>query len=192
MSSREALERFVTLLLRWNRTINLVSRGDEAAIWERHIADSLQLAPLLPPGVARAVDLGSGAGFPGLVVAHATGVPFELIEADQRKAAFLREAARLLKAPVRIHAARIEDTLIPAAPVVTARALARLPRLLDLAAPKLEVGGVALFLKGATGSDELTDARREWHMRVEQTPSRTAPGAVIYRISELRRVSRFA
>ena len=192
MSSREALGRFVSLLLRWNRTINLVSRGDEAAIWERHIADSLQLVPLLPPGAARAVDLGSGGGFPGLVVAHATGVLFDLIEADQRKAAFLREAARLLKAPVRIHAARIEDTLIPAAPVVTARALARLPRLLDLAAPKLEVGGVALFLKGARGSDELTDARREWHMRVEQTPSRTAPGAVIYRISELRRVSRFA
>ncbi|MBV8612586.1 MAG: 16S rRNA (guanine(527)-N(7))-methyltransferase RsmG [Acetobacteraceae bacterium] len=192
MSSREALERFVTLLLRWNRTINLVSRGDESAIWERHIADSLQLAPLFPPGAARGIDLGSGGGFPGLVLAHATGVLFDLIEADQRKAAFLREAARLLEAPARVHAARIEDAPIPPAPVVTARALAGLPRLLELAAPKLEVGGVGLFLKGATGFDELTDARREWHMRVEQTPSRTAPGAVIYRISELRRVPRSA
>jgi 16S rRNA (guanine527-N7)-methyltransferase len=188
MSSREALGGFVALLLRWNRTINLVSRRDERAIWERHIADSLQLAPLLPHGVARAIDLGSGGGFPGLILAHATGVPFDLIEADQRKAAFLREAARLLRAPVQVHAARVEDTVIPPAPVVTARALARLPRLLDLAAPKMAVGGVGLFLKGAASSAELTDARHEWHMRVEQKPSRTAPGAVIYKISELRRV----
>jgi len=188
MSSREALDAFVALLLRWNRTINLVSRRDEDAIWERHIADSLQLVTLLPPGVAHATDLGSGGGFPGLILAHATGVRFDLIEADQRKAAFLREAARLLQAPVRIHAARVEDTLVPPAPVVTARALARLPRLLDLAAPKLAVGGVGLFLKGAASSAELTDACREWHMRVEQQPSRTAPGAVVYKISELRRV----
>jgi 16S rRNA (guanine527-N7)-methyltransferase len=111
-----------------------------------------------------------------------------LIEADQRKAAFLREAARLLQAPVRVHAARVEDTPVPPAPVVTARAVARLPRLLNLAAPKLAVGGLGLFLKGAASSAELTDARREWHMRVEQLPSRTARGAVIYKISELRRV----
>jgi 16S rRNA (guanine527-N7)-methyltransferase len=192
MSSREALDSFVALLLRWNRTINLVSRRDEDAIWERHIADSLQLVPLLPPGATRAIDLGSGGGFPGLVLAHATRIPFDLIEADQRKAVFLREAARLLQAPVQVHAARIEDTVVPPAPVVTARALARLPRLLDLAAPKLAIGGVGLFLKGAASSAELTDARREWHMRVEQQPSRTAPGAVVYKVSELRRVSPFA
>ena len=189
MSSREALDRFVVLLLRWNRTINLVSRRDESAIWERHIADSLQLVPLLPPGTGRAIDLGSGGGFPGLILAHATGVSFDLIEADQRKAAFLREAARLLRAPVRVHAARVEDTSVPPAPVVTARAFARLPRLLDLAAPKLAAGGAGLFLKGVTSPAELTDARREWHMRIEQNPSRTATGAVIYKISELRRVS---
>lgn len=189
MSSREALDRFTALLLRWNQTINLISRQDEGRVWERHIADSLQLASLLPPGVDRAIDLGSGAGFPGLILAHATGIRFDLIEADQRKASFLREAARILNAPAQVHAARIEATSLPPAPVVTARALARLPRLLELTAPKLAPGGIALFLKGAANPGELTDACREWHMAVEQSPSRTAPGAVIYKISELRRVS---
>lgn len=189
MSSRETLERFIALLLRWNRVINLVSRQDEGKVWERHIDDSLQLAPLLPPGAERAIDLGSGAGFPGLILAHATGIRFDLIEADQRKAAFLREAARLLNAPVQVHAARIEDVLTPAAPVVTARALARMPRLLALAAPKLAPGGIGLFLKGTDSFAELTDARREWHMKIEQSSSRTAAAAVVYKISELRRVS---
>jgi 16S rRNA (guanine527-N7)-methyltransferase len=138
--------------------------------------------------VERGIDLGSGAGFPGLILAYSTGVRFDLIEADQRKAAFLREAARMLKAPVQVHAARIESAPLAPAPVVTARALARLPRLLELAAPKLSPGGVCLFLKGASSASELTDAGREWHMRVEQSPSRTAPGSVIYRISELCRV----
>jgi 16S rRNA (guanine527-N7)-methyltransferase len=188
MFSREALDRFVALLLRWNQPINLVSRNDEPHIWDRHILDSLQLVPLLPPRAERGIDLGSGAGFPGLILAHATGIRFDLIEADQRKAAFLREAARLLKAPVHVHATRIESLPLAPAPVVTARALARLPQLLELAAPKLASGGVALFLKGARSSSELTDARCEWQMRVEQSPSRTAPGAVIYRVSELRRV----
>ncbi len=186
MSSREAFDGFVELLLRWNRTVNLVSRRDD--IWSRHILDSLQLVPLLPSGAERGIDLGSGAGFPGLILASATGLRFDLIEADQRKAAFLREAARVLQAPVQVHAARIEAICVPPAPVVTARALARLPQLLSLAAPKLASGGTGLFLKGRSSVGELTDARREWHMSVEQHPSRTAPGAVIYKVSELRRV----
>jgi 16S rRNA (guanine527-N7)-methyltransferase len=132
--------------------------------------------------------LGSGAGFPGLILSHETDIPFELVEADRRKAAFLREAARILRAPARVHATRIESTILDPAPVVTARALAGLPRLLNLAAPKLSLGGIGLFPKGAGSSAELTEARREWHMKVEQIPSRTAPGAVIYRVSELRRV----
>ncbi len=137
----------------------------------------------------RAIDLGSGAGFPGLVLAIATGVPFDLVEADQRKAAFLREAARQTGAPVRVHAVRIEAAAIAPAPLVTARALAPLPKLLALAAPLLAPGGTCLFLKGANVQAELTEAAAQWHMRVETIPSRTEPGACILRITDLSRVA---
>src|ERR1700722_5537891 len=170
----EALDRFAALLLRWNRTVNLIARKDEQRLWERHIADSLQLATLMQPGPGRAIDLGSGAGFPGLVLAIATGVPFDLVEADQRKAAFLREAARQTGAPVRVHPVRIEAAAIAPAPLVTARALAPLPKLLALAAPLLAPGGTCLFPKGANVQAELTEAAPQWHMRVQTIPSRTS------------------
>jgi 16S rRNA (guanine527-N7)-methyltransferase len=186
---RETLDRFAALLLRWNRTVNLISAGDEASLWDRHIADSLQLVPLMVPRPDRAIDLGSGAGFPGLILALATGVPFELIEADKRKAAFLHEAARITKAPVEVHAARIEAVRVPPAPLITARALAPLPRLLALAAPLLTPGGACLFLKGANAEAELTHAATQWHMQVQRVPSRTTPGACILRISHLSRVT---
>ncbi len=184
-----ALNEFVALLRRWNRTLNLVAAGDESVLWKRHIDDSLQLVPLMRPLLERAIDLGSGAGFPGLVLALATRLPFDLIETDVRKATFLREAARLTGAPVHVHAERIEATHVLPAPLVTARALAPLPRLLPLAARLLAPGGVCLFLKGASAQAELTHATREWHMRVETIPSRTAPDACILRISDLSRVA---
>jgi 16S rRNA (guanine527-N7)-methyltransferase len=181
------LERFVTLLLRWNRTVNLIARRDEAAVWQRHVEDSLQLLPYLDPPPERAIDIGSGGGFPGLVLAIASGIPFDLIEADQRKAAFLREAARETGAAVRVHAVRIEAAAVPPAAVVTARALAPLPRLLGWAAPLLAPGGALLALKGAQADTELTEAAREWHMRVDKRPSRTHPDGCILRISEIAR-----
>jgi 16S rRNA (guanine527-N7)-methyltransferase len=186
--TRESLERFTSLLVRWNRTVNLVSRRDEPLLWNRHIADALQLVPLMQPLPARAIDLGSGAGFPGLILALATRVPFDLIETDQRKAAFLREAARVTAAPVRIHAARIESARLAPAPLVTARAVAPLSKLLALAAPLLAPGGQCLFLKGARVASELTDAATQWHMHAERIPSRTAPDACILRISDPSRV----
>lgn len=189
--SRETLaelDRFAALLLRWNSTVNLVARTDEPFLWVRHIADSLQLAPLMAPQPERAIDLGSGAGFPGLILALATGVPFDLIEADQRKAAFLREAARVTSAPVRIHPIRIEAAQLPPAPLITARAVAPLPKLLALAAPLLAPGGMCLFLKGANADAELTHAATQWQMQADGIPSRTAPGARILRITELSRV----
>lgn len=186
---RETLDRFAALLLRWNRTVNLISVKDEPLLWDRHISDSLQLAPFMVPRPVRAIDLGSGAGFPGLILAIATGVPFDLIEADKRKAVFLREAARITGAPVEVHAARIEATRIPPAPLITARALAPLPRLLSLAAPLLTPGGACLFLKGANAQAELTHAATQWHMQVESVPSRTTSGACILRISHLSRVT---
>ena len=186
--SREKIRQLCALLLRWNRTINLISRDDEPLIWERHVADSIQLVTLMTPPPGRAIDLGSGAGFPGLILALASGVPFELIEADRRKAAFLRQAVRLTDAPATVHPVRIQAARLAPAPLITARALAPLPRLLDLAAPFLAPGGQCLFLKGAGVEAELTDAARQWHMRVQQIPSRTAPNASILRISNLSRV----
>jgi 16S rRNA (guanine527-N7)-methyltransferase len=124
------------------------------------------------------------------VLAIAANVPFDLIESDQRKAAFLREAARATAAPVTVHAKRIEDAHLLPAPVVTARALARLPRLIAWAAPKLAPGGFCLFLKGAEADTELTEAARDWQMRVATYPSRTDPAGKILRISEIARVGR--
>src|SRR5262249_6137193 len=131
--------------------------------------------------------LGSGAGFPGLIMAIVTGVPFDLVEADQRKAAFLREAARVTRAPVRVHAARAETLALEPVDLVTARALAPLPRLLGLAAPFVTSGGECLFLKGAGVEAELTAAAAQWHMQVERVPSRTARNACILRIRDLHR-----
>ena len=186
---RETLERFAQLLLHWNRTLNLISRRDERLLWDRHMDDSLQLAEQMIPRPDRAIDIGSGAGFPGLVLAIATGVPFDLIESDQRKAAFLREAARSLGAPVRVHACRAEAADLVPAPLITARAVAPLPKLLALAAPLLARGGVCLFLKGARVDDELTAAAAGWQMHVQRLPSRNAGGCIL-RITDLARVQR--
>jgi 16S rRNA (guanine527-N7)-methyltransferase len=182
------LQTFAELLLRWNRSINLISRADETALWPRHIADSLQLVPLIPSGTARGIDLGSGGGFPALVLAIATGIPFDLIEADRRKAVFLREAARLTGAPVTIHPMRAEAASMLPAPLVTARAVAPLPALLTLAMPFVASGGICLFLKGANAAAELTAAAAEWQMKVERIPSKTAADACILRISDIARV----
>jgi 16S rRNA (guanine527-N7)-methyltransferase len=193
--SRETLlvlERFSGLVLRWNSTVNLIAPGDDVRLWERHISDSLQLVALMQPPPERAIDLGSGAGFPGLVLAIATGVPFDLIESDQRKAAFLREAVRLTGAPAQIHAQRIEAVHLDPAPLITARALAPLPKLLALAARLLAPAGACLLLKGTNVEAELTDAAAQWHMRVDSLPSRTAPGARILRITDLSRVAHTA
>ncbi len=185
--ARARLDRFASLLLRWNARINLISRADEAALWPRHILDSAQLAPLLPEVPGTLIDLGSGAGFPGLVLAILTPWRVHLVEADQRKAAFLREAAREAGADVTIHAIRAETLRIGPAEVVTARALASISGLLTLAAPLLAAGGICLFPKGRGAADELTAATARWHMRVERFPSQTDPGATLLRISEIRR-----
>jgi 16S rRNA (guanine527-N7)-methyltransferase len=189
--SRETLQRlkiYVGLLLKWNHTINLISRRDEAIIWQRHIEDCLALLPLLPAGFPHAIDLGSGGGLPGLVLAIASDRPFHLVEADQRKAAFLREAARATGASVTVHALRIEQADLPPTRVVTARALAPLDELLGWAHRLLAPGGVALFPKGRSATEELTQAAARWQMRVEQHRSPTDPTATILKISEIIRV----
>lgn len=188
--SRETSDRlqiFAELLQRWNPRINLVSAGDLPHLQQRHIADSLQLLPDLPRGTPF-IDLGSGGGFPGLILAIASGSPVTLVEADQRKASFLREAARATGAAATVVAQRIEQAELPPAHYVTARALAPLPRLLGWASRFLAEDGVCLFLKGRTADDELTAAAAEWQMIVSKRPSRTDPDGVILRLSEIRRV----
>lgn len=187
MTSPDAkLREFATLLLRWNATLNLIAARDAATLWDRHIADSLQLVPLMPEDTARAIDLGSGGGFPGLVLAIATGVPFDLIESDQRKASFLRTAILETGAPATVHCCRIEDAPVPPAPLITARALAPLPRLLPLAARLLTDDGTCLFLKGAKAEDELAAAATDWSMAVDRVPSHTGQDGVVLRITGLR------
>jgi 16S rRNA (guanine527-N7)-methyltransferase len=185
---RRRLDIYAELLARWTRRINLISASDRAHIWPRHIADSLQLVPLIQANPARAIDIGSGAGLPGLVLAIATGIHFTLIESDLRKCAFLREAARATAAPVSILPARIESVVIDPAPLLTARALAPLPKLLALAAPLLAVGGQMLLPKGAGAAAELTAAQTGWQMRLVRHPSSTDPSATILDITGLQRV----
>ncbi len=161
------------MLRLWNPKINLISSADLQYLRIRHVEDALALIPFIPPGTTRAIDLGSGGGLPGLVLAIATGIAFDLVEADTRKAAFLREAARITGAPATIHHARIEAASLPPAPLLTARALAPLPRLLELSARFLTPDGVALFPKGDRLDEELTRARRAWTMQtaIHQGPN---------------------
>jgi len=177
------LRQFAALVEKWSAKINLVSKGDLGQLWERHVQDSLTLLPHIPAGTDRAIDLGSGAGFPGLVLAIATGIEFTLIESDTRKAAFLMEAARLTGAPAKIINSRIELAKTTPARLVTARALAPLDKLLALAKPHLAEGGVCLFPKGPAVELELTAASAFWHMQVERFPA--AEQKTILKVSAL-------
>jgi 16S rRNA (guanine527-N7)-methyltransferase len=162
------LRQFADLIIKWSATINLISRHDLPQLWERHIQDSLALIPYIPPGTQTAIDLGSGAGFPGLVLAIATGIPFTLIESDRRKAAFLTDAARELQAPATILNTRIEAARPTPTMLITARAVAPLDKLIALALPHLAPGGVCLFPKGRSYGQELQAAQGLWHMAVER------------------------
>ena len=197
----ERLDRFVELLLKWQRTTNLIASSTTSRLWTRHTSDSLQLLDLAP--LARAwVDLGSGGGFPGLVIACALagkpGALVHLVESNTKKAAFLHEAQRVTKAPVAVHAKRIEDfaaTFRGRADVVTARAVAPLKLLADQCFPLLgKTGATALLPKGQNAELELREAAeswtaRSWNMNVAMVPSRTDAAARIIVIRDLARGS---
>ena len=182
------LHAFATLVQKWNPTINLVARTDLEHLWQRHIVDSLQIAPLITATASHVIDIGSGGGFPGIVLAIATGLPFDLVESDARKCAFLREAARTVRVTATIHSTRIEQITLPPAPIVTARALAPLARLIPQARHLLNPTGYFLFPKGRNAETELTEASREWQMKVERFASNTDPAATILKLSEVRPV----
>jgi 16S rRNA (guanine527-N7)-methyltransferase len=182
--SRETLDRletYASLLEQWQRTINLVAPSTLSAVWVRHFADSAQLLALAPAGAKHWLDLGSGAGFPGLVLAILLAERGEgyvtLIESDTRKAAFLAEVARRTGVAVDILCKRIEKSAtqakLPPIDVITARALAPLPRLLDLAAPYFSQATVGLFAKGREAQAEIEAAQAQWDFTFELHPSMT-------------------
>lgn len=195
--SRETLEKLALLeseLRRWQVIKNLVGPGTLDRIWERHILDSLQLLDYAPEA-RRWLDLGSGAGFPGLVLAIAgqeRGLEVHLVESNSRKCAFLRHIARVTGAKAKIHEARLENVVpdfVGKADVVSARALAPLSTLLDWTAPLLKAGTIGLFPKGRDADAELTEARKSWKFAVEVLPSRTDSEARILRISSIESLS---
>lgn len=189
----DRLEVFADLLMRWQKVVNLIAPGTVSELWQRHLADSAQLVRLVPADVARWVDLGSGGGLPGIVVAamldgeSAAGrrapVRTTLVESDQRKAAFLREAARTLALPVEILCARIENRetqrKLATVQLLSARALAPLERLLEWTEPLFSAETLGLFPKGRGVEAEVSAAERSFHFEYRLEPSLTDPEAAI-------------
>jgi 16S rRNA (guanine527-N7)-methyltransferase len=185
------LEQLVALLRRWQAVKNLVGPATLTEVWTRHVADSAQLVDLAPDAL-RWIDLGSGAGFPGLVIAvllrDKPDAAVHLVESNSRKAAFLREATRLLRLPVTVHNGRIESVLPGlkgSFDVVTARALAPLGDLLGLANELLTTGAIGLFPKGQDVERELTEASKCWRFNASLADSKTDPKARVVRIDSL-------
>ncbi len=182
----DRIARFAEHLEKWQKAINLVSAKTLPHLWERHIFDSLQLAPLIPAGARTIVDVGSGAGFPGLILAILNRWDVHLVESDTRKSVFLRDSARLCGVPVTVYAVRIESLDAPKADVITARALAPVADLLRLTAGFRQPGTIHLFPKGRGAEAELTDAQKTWTLTIGRTPSLTDPDAVILQIGEVQ------
>lgn len=194
--SRETMRRLETLhdlVLKWTQRINLVSRDSQSSLWSRHITDSAQLWALRPETAQTWVDLGSGAGFPGLVIAALAAdsgprLSMTLVESDARKAVFLAEAARGMGVSVRIENCRIESLPPLAADVISARALAPLDVLLGHLEKHRATGGIGLFPKGAAVHKEIETAARIWRFERRLHGSVTQPGAAILEIGAVSRV----
>ncbi|NKB55465.1 MAG: 16S rRNA (guanine(527)-N(7))-methyltransferase RsmG [Alphaproteobacteria bacterium] len=186
--SRETLERLTLysgLLRKWAQRVNLVGKSTLDDVWRRHMLDSAQLLTHIPAASQNLVDLGSGAGFPGMVLAI-MGVPdVHLIESNAKKCAFLREVARLTGAPVTIHNVRIEAPPPLKADVVTARALAPMPLLFEYAQSYLGPNSICLFLKGRGVEEELTELRKIWNIRENRYRSVTDTEGFILRLEAL-------
>ena len=194
--SRETLARldaFESLLRQWTKTINLVSRQSLDDLWHRHFIDSAQIYDLAGTGVDHWVDIGTGGGFPGIVVATMAAEKhpnrrFSLVESNLRKAAFLRTVARELKLSVKIIANRIENIDPLDADIISARATAPLKLLLKYAAQHLRPSGRALFLKGASFRRELWEALESWTFKSDEYTSITDGAAVVLSLGDIRRV----
>ena len=186
------LQAYAALLEKWNSRINLVSQSTLPELWRRHMSDSGQVFSLAG-AVGLWVDIGSGAGFPGLVAAVMAKntypeMRFVLVESDARKAAFLTTVIRETGANAEVKIARIEELPPAGADILSARALAPMGKLLEYAERHRKQGGICLFPKGAQAESELTAARENWHIEAEAIPSVTDSQAVIYRIGAFARV----
>ena len=189
--SRETLVKlkiYAECLRRWQRQINLISKDSLDDLWHRHFLDSAQLWELCSSKRSRLVDLGSGAGFPGMVLSIMGRPNVELVESNTRKCSFLGEVARVTGANVEITNSRLEDVTAPVlADVVTARAVAPLPKLLGYCFRWLKPGGVALLHKGVLVERELTQAAKDWTMQLLRHRSQSDPRGVVLEIRELAR-----
>lgn len=188
-----ALHRYVDLLVKWNKAINLVAKSTLTDIWTRHIEDSLQLTTELGTQPKLWVDLGSGGGLPGLVVAIVAQISspetrFVLVESDLRKATFLREVSRQLSLRVTVLAERIESCPPQSADVLSARALAPLDQLCQYAQRHLRPDGIALFPKGDGAEAEIAAARQSWDFELDSLPSTTASSSRILKLRDIRHV----
>jgi 16S rRNA (guanine527-N7)-methyltransferase len=180
------LEEYVALVLKWNAKINLIGPATQSDIWSRHIEDSLQLVDLIPESATSMVDLGSGAGLPGLVIAIARpDTSITLVEQDQRKAAFLKEAKSLLGLSNVIVEAKDIATVKGQFDVVTARALSSLTNLLAFAKPLMNTASMCLFPKGANHKAELEEAAADWQFEHCLKPSKTNAESSIITITKL-------
>ncbi len=183
-------------LLTWQRTINLIGPDTAEDVWRRHIYDSAQLLSYIPASVKTVVDMGSGAGFPGLVLAlllrERPGLSVHLIESHKRKSAFLRHVIGKTQTPAQVHTHRLEHVNISDVDLVTARALAPLDQLLNYAERYDSGHTFCLFLKGQNVGLELTKAAKCWSMSIEQHPSLSDPSGTILVVKEFHRVSKEA
>lgn len=183
----EQLEGFRLLLLKWQQRINLISSTTEKNVWERHIIDSVQLAEYIPEGAGRLVDIGTGGGFPGLILSIlAAAREVILVESDIKKSVFLREALRVTKSSATVKTERIEKIIPMEADVITARACAPLPRLLGWAKPHMKKNAICLFLKGENYTKEIEEAKKQgWNFQFQTFESRTSAQGRIIKITEI-------
>jgi len=195
--SRETIERlqiYENLLKKWTGRINLVAKSTLPDVWSRHFSDSAQVFDAIPKGALTLCDLGSGGGFPGLIIAALAreklpNLRVSLIESDVRKASFLVTAAREMGLNPLIHAMRVEALPVQNADVITARALAPLSDLLKMAELHLRNDGSALFLKGERHQDELDTASVIWDFKVSKQRSMTNDASALLMITDLRRAA---
>jgi 16S rRNA (guanine527-N7)-methyltransferase len=187
--SRETIGKFqayLTLLEKWQRRINLVSNSTLADAWQRHILDSGQLAAYYPPQTRHILDVGSGAGFPGIVLAIMGGMTVDLVESDQRKSVFLSTVIRELGLSAKVHNQRVETMPNLRPNVITARALAPVPKLLNLIETQISPECVCLFLKGASVEDELTNLQSYSTMVSTTHPSLSCSTGVVLELKNSR------
>lgn len=184
--TEEKLDIYARLLREWNEKFNLVAASTIPSLWQRHFLDSAQLKAHIPAPLHTLADLGTGAGFPGIVLAI-LGIPeVHLIESIAKKARFLEVVAHELGLEVTVHNARVEAIRDPQTDVVTARALKPMPELLSLAKPLTHKDSICLFLKGEQAEAELTEARKYWTFSLEMLPSLSDPSGSVLKIKDLK------